>query len=119
MPASIPVQAFRDSPLGFTILGPAENIQNMKREDILDYIARNYTGNRMVVAAAGDINHKELVDLVQKYFANVPMTKRQSIVVPDEKPFFCGSELIYRDDDMGPIAHVAVGFEGVPWKSPG
>ena len=47
------------------------------------------------------------------------MAKRQSIVVPDEKPFFCGSELIYRDDDMGPIAHVAVGFEGVPWKSPG
>lgn len=110
--------AFRDSPLGFTILGSAENIQNMKREDILDYIARNYTGNRMVIAAAGDINHKELVEQVQKYFANVPVAKQQKIFVPDEKPFFCGSELIYRDDDMGPIAHVAVGFEGVPWKSP-
>ncbi|KAL8448475.1 hypothetical protein Emed_003809 [Eimeria media] len=110
--------AFRDSPLGFTILGSAENIQNMKREDILDYIARNYTGNRMVVAAAGDINHKELVEHVQKYFAAVPVAKQQTIVVPDEKPFFCGSELIYRDDDMGPIAHIAVGFEGVPWKSP-
>lgn len=110
--------AFRDSPLGFTILGSAENIQNMKREDILEYIARNYTGNRMVIAAAGDINHKELVEQVQKYFANVPKAKHQNIIVPDEKPFFCGSELIYRDDDMGPIAHIAVGFEGVPWKSP-
>lgn len=110
--------AFRDSPLGFTILGSAENIRNMKREDILDYISRNYYGSRMVVAAAGDINHKELVEHVQKYFANVPVAKQQSIVVPAEKPFFCGSELIYRDDDMGPIAHIAVGFEGVPWKSP-
>ncbi|KAL8273800.1 hypothetical protein Esti_002274 [Eimeria stiedai] len=105
-------------PLGFTILGSAENIQNMKREDILDYIARNYTGNRMVIAAAGDINHKELVEHVQKYFAVVPSATQQTIAVPDEKPFFCGSELIYRDDDMGPIAHIAVGFEGVPWKSP-
>ena len=73
----------------------------------------------MVISAAGDIDHKELVKHVQKYFANVPTVKQQSIVVPEEKPFFCGSELIYRDDDMGPIAHVAVGFEGVPWKSPG
>ncbi|KEP63959.1 UNVERIFIED_CONTAM: peptidase M16 family potein, putative [Hammondia hammondi] len=110
--------AFRDSPLGYTILGPEENIRNMTREHILEYINRNYTSDRMVVAAAGDVDHKELTALVEKHFAGLPQPKRSKIILPTEKPFFCGSELLHRNDDMGPTAHVAVGFEGVPWKSP-
>nr|CEL69335.1 TPA: Mitochondrial-processing peptidase subunit beta [Neospora caninum Liverpool] len=110
--------AFRDSPLGYTILGPEENIRNMTRSHILDYINRNYTSDRMVIAAAGDVDHKELTALVEKHFAAVPQPKKNKIILPTEKPFFCGSELLHRNDDMGPIAHVAVGFEGVPWKSP-
>merc|ERR1719265_1682368 len=34
------------------------------------------------------------------------------------KPYFCGAELIYRNDEMGPTAYVSVGWEGVPFKSP-
>lgn len=40
--------AFRDSPLGFTILGPPENIQTITRDHILDYIHENYTADRLV-----------------------------------------------------------------------
>lgn len=40
--------AFRDSSLGFTILGPEENIRNMKRQHLIDYINANYTTDRMV-----------------------------------------------------------------------
>lgn len=112
-------QAFRDSPLGFTILGSEENISNMRREDVLDYIQRNYTSDRMVIAAAGDVDHKQLVAEVEKHFKGVATPKHSKITLPKSKPFFCGSELIQRNDDMGPIAHVAVGFEGVPWNSPG
>merc|ERR1712151_658502 len=34
------------------------------------------------------------------------------------KPYFCGAELIYRNDEMGPTAYISAGFEAVPWKSP-
>merc|ERR1712032_756077 len=34
------------------------------------------------------------------------------------KPYFCGAELIYRNDEMGPTAYISVGWEGVPWRSP-
>lgn len=91
----------------------------MRREDVLEYIQRNYTSDRMVVAAAGDVDHKQLVAEVEKHFKSVPTPKHSKITLPKGKPFFCGSELIQRNDDMGPIAHVAVGFEGVPWNSPG
>ncbi|OXB70518.1 UNVERIFIED_CONTAM: hypothetical protein H355_002527, partial [Colinus virginianus] len=95
------------------------NIRNMTREHIIEYVRANYTSDRMVVAAAGDVDHQELVSLVEKHFAGVPRPQKKSrVIMPQEKPHFCGSELLHRNDDAGPIAHVAVGFEGVPWKSP-
>jgi len=44
---------------------------------------------------------------------------KASTPIPSEsKPYFCGAELIYRNDEMGPIAYCSVGWEGVPHKSP-
>lgn len=40
--------AFQHSPLGRTILGPAENIRAINRDDLADYISTHYTGPRMV-----------------------------------------------------------------------
>lgn len=40
--------AFQHSPLGRTILGPADNIRNISRGDLADYISTHYTGSRMV-----------------------------------------------------------------------
>eukprot|EP00922_Rhytidocystis_sp_ex-Travisia-forbesii_P015343 GHVS01022889.1.p1 GENE.GHVS01022889.1~~GHVS01022889.1.p1 ORF type:complete len:477 (+),score=53.35 GHVS01022889.1:78-1508(+) len=110
--------AFRDSPLGFTILGPVENIQTISKKHLVDYVKRNYTADRMVIAAAGAVDHKQLVSMAEEQFGKVPPPPTNIIRPPEEKPFFCGSELIHRNDEGGPIAHVAVAFEGVPWKSP-
>lgn len=110
--------AFRDSSLGFTILGPVENINSISRNDLIDYVKINYVAEKMVVAAAGAVDHKALVDLAEKHLASVPKQAAQTISLPVDKPYFCGSELIHRNDEMGPVAHIAVGFEGVSWKSP-
>lgn len=40
--------AFQYSPLGRTILGSADNIRSITREDLKNYIATHYTGPRMV-----------------------------------------------------------------------
>lgn len=40
--------AFQHSPLGRTILGPADNIRSLTRSDLADYIATHYTAPRMV-----------------------------------------------------------------------
>lgn len=41
--------AFQYTPLGRTILGPAENIRNITKENLSDYISKHYTGPRMVL----------------------------------------------------------------------
>ncbi|AFZ80471.1 mitochondrial processing peptidase beta subunit, putative [Theileria equi strain WA] len=107
--------AFRGNPLGFTILGPVENIQNMKREYLLDYIKKNYTADRMVFCGVGDIKHDEFVALAEKHFSGIQKSTGE---IKLEKPFFVGSEMLNRNDEMGPNAHLAVAFEGVPWTSP-
>ena len=40
--------AFQYSPLGRTILGPAENIRSLTRDDLANYISTHYTAPRMV-----------------------------------------------------------------------
>ena len=64
--------AFQGQPLGRTILGPKENIQNINRDDLTSYIKTNYTADRMVLVGAGGVPHQELVDLASKYFSKLP-----------------------------------------------
>ncbi|KAK1441746.1 metalloprotease [Babesia gibsoni] len=107
--------AFRDSSLGFTILGPVENIQGMKREYLVDYIKENYTADRMVFCCVGNVEHDKVVQLAEKYLSTLPSGEGPKKL---EKPEFVGSELMNRNDKMGPYVHLAVAFEGVPWTNP-
>lgn len=43
--------AFQHTPLGRTILGPAENIKSLTRGDLADFTATHYTAPRMVRSA--------------------------------------------------------------------
>jgi predicted Zn-dependent peptidase len=59
---------WRDHSFGWPILGEAEHIAQVQREDLLAYRDRAYRPADTVVAAAGKIRHEELVDLVAASF---------------------------------------------------
>ncbi|GJP35824.1 hypothetical protein CLOM_g20345 [Closterium sp. NIES-68] len=71
--------AFQFSPLGRTILGSADNVRSITREDLEKYIATHYTGPRMVVAASGAVDHDALVKLVEKTFASLPAASTTTV----------------------------------------
>jgi len=107
--------AFRDYPLGFSNVGPFDGIDGLTQARLQSYVDANYTADKMVIAASGPVAHEELVRLASSALGGV----RTSASTPAmTKPYFCGAELIYRNDEMGPTAYIAVGWEGVPWKSP-
>lgn len=58
-------------PLGNTILGPLEVVSRMDRQKLLDHVKSYYTPDRVVFAAAGNVQHQEFCDLLAASFASL------------------------------------------------
>ncbi|XP_008792725.1 probable mitochondrial-processing peptidase subunit beta, mitochondrial [Phoenix dactylifera] len=110
--------AFQYTPLGRTILGPAQNIKTITKEHLKNYISTHYTAPRMVISAAGAVKHEDIVEQVKKLFTKLsadPTTASQ--LVAKEPAVFTGSEVRIIDDDL-PLAQFAVAFSGASWTDP-
>jgi len=64
--------AFTAHPYGWPVVGWASDISTVKREQVQEYFRRHYSPNNCVIAIVGDINPKEVVRLVGKYFGDIP-----------------------------------------------
>ncbi len=63
--------AFRDSPLGRTVLGPAERIQAYRPEDLLFYREKMYVPGNIAVSVAGHFDENELRDLLERALSSL------------------------------------------------
>ena len=52
--------AYQGCGLGYTILGPEENIKRISRSDLVDYVQTHYTAPRVVIAGAGALDHRHV-----------------------------------------------------------
>lgn len=79
---------FAGHPLGKNILGTKQSVKKMKRQGILDFIARNYTLNNIVLSSVGRIPTAKLVRLCERYFGceSVVDCSRERIPFTDFKP---------------------------------
>jgi predicted Zn-dependent peptidase len=73
-----------DNAFGWPILGAADHIARVSREDLLAYRGTAYRPGDIIVAAAGRVRHQEVVDLVAASFASVangaPARERQPVI---------------------------------------
>jgi len=60
---------FEGHPIGRNILGTPESLQKLSRNQILEFIRKNYLNNQIVVASVGDLKMKTFDRLIHKYFA--------------------------------------------------
>ena len=110
--------AFQQQPLGRTILGPRQNIRDISRTELVNYIKNNYTADRMVLVGSGGVPHEKLVELAEKNFSGLPSKgpENHAYQLSKKKADFIGSDVRVRDDTMG-TANVAIAVEGVSWNS--
>lgn len=66
----------RAHPFAHPISGSIASVQAIRREQIVDFHRRLYTADRIVVAAAGDIDHDKLVAEVERAFTGAPVPKK-------------------------------------------
>lgn len=58
-------------PLGKCILGTNQTVSNLTQSDLRQFIAQRYTPDAIVVAAAGNLVHEELVEKVSSLFGHL------------------------------------------------
>jgi len=102
---------FPQHPLGFSTIGKRENISGFRRGHIFDFIRENYTPKNMVVAAAGNVNHLELVTFIDEKFKNFD-NPGISHYQPPSKAYF-GKNII----ENGAIqAHLCMGTQSYSYR---
>ena len=98
--------AFPDQPLGRTILGPAERVRAFGRDDLAGFVAEHYAPERMILAAAGAVDHDRLVRLAEAAFGHLA-PGRAGLLVPAG---FIGGER--REVKALEQVHFTLGLEG-------
>ena len=71
VPEAVAAQLFGDTPLGRPILGTVDSINSISRDRIAEHYQARYTPDSLVVAAAGNLRHEMVVELIQAAFGPV------------------------------------------------
>ena len=99
--------AYPDQPLGRPVLGPEEGIRAMPRGVLTGYMRRQYPASNITVAAAGALDHAEIVALTERHFADLPAPQAAAA----EPGHYRGGEFREaRDLDQ---VHIVLGFPSV------
>jgi predicted Zn-dependent peptidase len=99
--------AYPDQPLGRPVLGTAETVTALSREALLAHLGRFYCGRRMIVAAAGKIEHAAVLDQAARLFAGLAAGEAG----PPAPGRYAGGE--FRDGGDLEQAHIVLGFPGL------
>ena len=80
---------YGDQPAGWDIIGTKENISNMTRKKLVDYMNEQYVSSNTIVCVAGNINSDLAVKKVKKHFSSIKedeSVKKQSVVERQSEP---------------------------------
>ncbi|MGD0038394.1 MAG: pitrilysin family protein [Bacteroidota bacterium] len=58
---------FKTNPLAMPVIGTAKSISSITRKDLIQYRTEHYTSSKLVVAAAGNLRHEDVVELSKRY----------------------------------------------------
>jgi predicted Zn-dependent peptidase len=100
--------AFPDQPLGRPVLGKSEIVANMSRDAIVNFRDTHYRTGRMVVAAAGNIEHEQIVDHAAQVFGALQNGGDDA----SQEAVYNGGE--YREGRDLEQIHMVLGFRGAP-----
>ncbi len=100
---------FPDHPLGRETLGTRDSVEAMTRDDVAGFHARWYRPANLVVAAAGDLDHDQVLGAVDDLFAvgEPGAAPERRAPAPEVVPLVA----IDRPTEQ---VHVAVGWRGLP-----
>ena len=104
--------AFPDQAMGRPVLGRAEIVGSLSGETIQSYMRRHYAPGRLVLAAAGQVDHERLVELARRWFVDLVESDPST---PEPARYIGGENRAERDLEQ---VHVVLGLPGVGYLDP-
>ena len=104
--------AYPGQAIGRPVLGRAEIVSALGRDSLCDYLRRFYGPERVVVAAAGRLEHAEVVALAAQAFDALP---GNGAVAPEAASYRGGD---FREDRELEQVHLVLGFDAVSYLAP-
>jgi predicted Zn-dependent peptidase len=104
--------AYPDQAMGRPVLGRPEIIREMKRETVIGYLRNHYGARRMVLAAAGNLDHDRIAGLADKLLGGLPAERPATT----EPACYTGGER--REQRDLEQLHLVLGFPGVVLGDP-
>ena len=104
--------AFPNQPLGHSVLGPRNNVKNITRDTLLNFMRGYYVPSRMIFSAAGNLEHAAIVSAVDSNFSHIRNAKADNPVAAVYKG---GDYRRIRDLEQ---AHLVIGFNSVGVHDP-
>ena len=89
---------FPDSALGLSIAGTPRTVRRFNREITRKFHEENFNSQNLIIAAAGNIEHKKIVDLAEKFFSS--KTKNRKPKTKNRKPKIAAPILIKKNKNL-------------------
>jgi len=90
--------------LGMSVLGTDETVSSLNKEDIIDYIRRFYTPERIIIAAAGNIDHDHLLAFFRPLFE--PLKPSGQVSNKETPPIHSGIACHFKETEQ---VHICLG----------
>ncbi|MDD5652743.1 MAG: pitrilysin family protein [Candidatus Omnitrophica bacterium] len=104
-----------DQPMGATIIGTVESVQNTGREYIASFKQGHYTAPNIVVSAAGAVDFAKLKKGVEKIFSKQKKESANSFLAASEAQTDARVKLFRKDTEQ---THLAMGFHSFKRNHP-
>ncbi|MGB0750198.1 MAG: M16 family metallopeptidase, partial [Magnetospiraceae bacterium] len=104
--------AFPDQAIGRPVLGTEHLVETMPRESILAYMRDHYSPSRLVLSAAGRVNHVEIVNMAEAAFTDLTAGPSEAF----DPLVYKGGD--YRESRNLDQVQFVLGLEGAAYDSP-
>ena len=104
---------FPEHPLGCPILGDVQTVSQLTRTDLLEFYRQFYFARNVVISAAGNLDHNQLVEWCTQYFDFPETNHPWSIDTPERNGQ--GRWIYPRPINQ---THICVGFPALPYNDP-
>lgn len=105
-------EMWNGSPLGYPILGTAESLENITKDDLLNYMSLYYVPDNCVISVVGNFEEEYLIEVIDKYFGTWKPLGYCSI--SNERPSLA-TRFLFRKKEIEQT-HLSIGFRGLPME---